>query len=44
MLYSNTLCSPSLVKDDCVVRLRGLKYSVGLKDIAGFLSGLNIIP
>ncbi len=36
--------SPALIKEDCVVRLRGLPFQVCLKDVAGFLSGLNFIP
>ena len=37
-------CSTSLVEEGNVVRLRGLPYQASMKQVAGFLSGLNIIP
>ena len=44
MWFLSLLGSPSLIKEDCVVRLRGLPFQASLKDVAGFLSGLNFIP
>ena len=37
-------CSTSLVEEGNVVRLRGLPYQADMKNVASFLSGLNIIP
>ena len=39
-----SLCSPSQVKESCVIRLRGLPFQASVQDVAGFLTGLNIIP
>ena len=36
--------SPSQVQEGCVVRLRGLPFQASLKEVAGFLVGLNCIP
>ena len=41
---SLTLSSRNMVKEGCVVKLRGLPFQATLKDVAGFLSGLNYIP
>ena len=36
--------SSSSVKENCVVRLRGLPFQASLKDVQEFLVGLNVVP